>query len=635
VDILGGAVHVAAVSLYLAALELDPKPGIGNGVKFWPLIYPRDDEARRERPCFNLFEDDAFDPDASFSRQPPFARRQIAVAVGNPPWTRPAGARSEKLEAETAETPSHVTYCQERGIRLPNQDPADQAFFWRVADFALPDARLGLILSARRFFSHDEDSVAAKRDLLLRFAPTVMINLSELHREKVFPTAQHPAMVVVARNQNAEKGDDCTYAAVERARSFRGHGVLEIGPESIKRVSIFRAAHDEDFLKIASWGSARDAALIRHISQFPSLEQFLEKRDARPRQGFIRGDVEKRTRPVPKEIRDWPCLETEGLTAFGMTAAGLPKLKDEAMQWPRDADIYRGPMFLFTLTLSEKGLSAAVCLDNLVYSQRYYGLPFADPQGLEWADYLNGILNSTLATYFIFLTGSVWGVERDDVVWADFRRLPIPPLDEAGDLADRVVQLARQMRVGAIREAPVSPTQYKRLNEAVLDLYRLEPSNAVLVEDMLDYTIDWQRRGDESKALNRPGTDALAVYAEHFMQVVDEFLGVRGQRKAVAEVLELPKDCPLQVIRFALVPRSSRGQRVKVVGRQELAPLLQRISRELPQEIAMDVHTRRHVRFYGPGEVYLIKPAQLRFWTRSAGMNDADAVLAEHLGNVR
>ncbi|MCY2990348.1 MAG: N-6 DNA methylase [Planctomycetota bacterium] len=69
VDVLGGAVHVAAVSLYLAALELDPRPGIGNGVKFWPLIYPRDDEeAQRARPHFNLFEDDAFDPDAAFRR---------------------------------------------------------------------------------------------------------------------------------------------------------------------------------------------------------------------------------------------------------------------------------------------------------------------------------------------------------------------------------------------------------------------------------------------------------------------------------------------------------------------------------------------------------------------------------------
>jgi hypothetical protein len=271
IDVLGGALHIAAVSLYLAALELDPSPGVGNGVKFKPLIYPPDnEERRRERRFFNLFEANAFDTQADFQRQAAFSQKQLSVVVGNPPWTRPAGARSEEMEGETVETPLHVQYCREREIRLPNQDPPDQAFFWRAADFAGPDARLGFILSGRRFFSHNEDSVAAKRDLLLRFAPLVMINLGELHREHVFPTAQHPAMIVVARNRPAERGVDCTYATVERSRTFEGHGVLEIGPELIKPLSVLRAAQEEDFLKIASWGSARDAALISHLKQFPT-----------------------------------------------------------------------------------------------------------------------------------------------------------------------------------------------------------------------------------------------------------------------------------------------------------------------------------------------------------------------------
>jgi hypothetical protein len=274
IDVLGGAVHIAAVSLYLAALELDSSPGVGNQIKFEPLIYPRDEKDRRARHFFNLYEADAFDTKADFNRQSPFAekeeQKQLSVVVGNPPWTRPAGAHSEEMEGETVETPLHVQYCRKRHIRLPNQDPPEQAFLWRAADFAAPDARLGFILSGRRFFSHNEDSLAAKRDLLLRFAPLVMINLGELHREHIFPTAQHPAMVVVARTRRAEPGVDCTYATVERSRIFEGHGVLEIGPELIKPLSVLRAAQDEDFLKIASWGNARDAALVSHLKQFPT-----------------------------------------------------------------------------------------------------------------------------------------------------------------------------------------------------------------------------------------------------------------------------------------------------------------------------------------------------------------------------
>ena len=147
-----------------------------------------------------------------------------------------------------------------------------------------------------------------------------MVNLGQLRLEHVFPTATHPGMILIARNHPAERGVDCTYATVERSQTFNGHGVLEIGPESIKPLSVFRAAQEEDFLKIASWGSARDAALIGHLKTFPTLEKFLEQRDVRPHQGFIRGN---KSCPVPKEIVDWPCLETDGWTRYGMTAGGL------------------------------------------------------------------------------------------------------------------------------------------------------------------------------------------------------------------------------------------------------------------------------------------------------------------------
>ena len=72
-------------------------------------------------------------------------------------------------------------------------------------------------------------------------------------------------------------------------------------------------------------------------------------------------------------------------------------------------------------------------------------------------------------------------------------------------------------------------------------------------------------------------------------------------------------DCPLQVVKFTTLPRSSRLPNVRVVAQKEIGVLLDRIAKDLPVEIAAGVYTRRYVRFYGPGEVYLIKPAQIRF----------------------
>jgi hypothetical protein len=636
VDVLGGAVHIAAVSLYLAALELDPSPGVGNAVRFKPLIYPDDEKRRRDRRFFNLFEANAFDIEGEFNRQGPFSRRQVSIVVGNPPWTRPAGPQSDRQEGETPETPLHVKYCRHRDIRLPYQDPPDQAFLWRAADFARPEARLGLILSARRFFSHHEDSVAAKRDLLLRFGPLVMINLGQLRLEHVFPTATHPGMIIVARNDSAKPAVDCTYAMVERFQTFKRHGTLEIGPELIKPLSVRRAAEDDNFLKIASWGSARDASLIDHLSQFPALETFLQGHGVgRPRQGFIRGKEEKRTRPVSRKIIGWPCLEAEGLSAFGITASGLPPLRDKRMEKPREAAIYQGPLFLFTLGLSETGLTSAICPNNLVYSQRYYGVPLPEDKPNHWAGYLNGIVNSSLATYFVFLTAAEWGVERDNVNGADLMRLPVPEMSSGrAPLIQRVLNVEGRLRARAQEGKSISENARRELDAAVFDLYALDARQRILVQDTLAITIDFQRELDRSRSLRKPEESHLAAYAENFLAVINEFLSLRNERKATAEIFDLPSECPLQAVRFAMVPRSSRARNLRIVARQELGPLLERIANNLPVQLAADVYTRRHVRFYGPGEVYLIKPAQIRFWTRSAGLNDADAVLAEHLGSV-
>jgi hypothetical protein len=278
-----------------------------------------------------------------------------------------------------------------------------------------------------------------------------MINLGQLRLEHVFPTATHPGMILIARNHSAEPGIDCTYATVERSLTFKKHGTLEIGPERIKRLSVRRASQDEDFLKIASWGSARDAALIAHVKQFPTLERFLGQHGAEPRQGFIRGKEKNRTRDVSDEVIDWPRLEKEGLAALGMAARGLPPMRERKMQWPREPAIYRGPLFLYTLALSETGLTSAICADNLVYSQRYYGVslpqnepnePLRQGEPVDWAVYLNGIINSSLAAYFVFLTAAEWGVERDNVNGADLMRLPVPEMS-----ADKAPSVRRLLDV--------------------------------------------------------------------------------------------------------------------------------------------------------------------------------------------
>lgn len=69
-----------------------------------------------------------------------------------------------------------------------------------------------------------------------------------------------PAVALIAEGCELEGDKPLYFVNVERSEAFKRHGILEIGPENVKKVSVQHLLSDTDVLKIASWGNARDMA---------------------------------------------------------------------------------------------------------------------------------------------------------------------------------------------------------------------------------------------------------------------------------------------------------------------------------------------------------------------------------------
>jgi hypothetical protein len=102
------------------------------------------------------------------------------------------------------------------------------------------------------------------------------------------------------------------------------------------------------------------------------------------------------------------------------------------------------------------------------------------------------------------------------------------------------------------------------------------------------------------------------------------------ERVLVADVIEV-SNSPLQVVKFSFLPAPGREEIVQTTQAQELKAVLDSIAEQLPQQIADRIFTRRDLRIYSGQDIYIVKPAQKRYWSRSAGLNDADLILSEHL----
>lgn len=607
IDISKEAVQIAAFSLYLTALELDPDVQSLDKIQFQTL---------HEN---NLFAADAFDESASFNKKEPFVTKNFQAIVGNPPWKR---TQADYLAEK---------YCKGREYPLTRRS-LDQAFLWRIAAFTNEKTLIGLILHSRPLFGHMPDSLKAREGLLTRFTPQVIVNLSALRQDGLFPKSDAPATVLIAEGHYSEKNDYFYFASAEHSESFKRHGIIEIGPENIKKISVQHLISDTDVLKIASWGSARDMTLITRLrATFPPLRSLIrEPKSVKKRNGEWLGGQGFRGSGIyeASELYGKKWLPSGEMQPYLIDPDSLEPFPEQKLDRPRDSRIYEGPLVVTTRGLGVEGFFSAFCSGDVVYTEEYYGISI--PRQHEFsAHYLNGIFNSSLASYFLFLTASVWGVERDKVEPNDLLRLPVPiPTQDNEFVISLIVKMEKQLRL--LQGQATRAESKRQLDKAVFDLYDLSEMERILVQDALNFTIDLRMKGKTSKALDRPENEELEAYSSQLINTIQPFFRTLNEVTLIVDIYETRK-APLQVVKIGLVPVPGRTSPLQVVAGQALDDVLGRIAMQLPTRIADTVYTRRNLRIYTSSDFYIVKPSQRRYWSRSAALNDVDTILSEQM----
>lgn len=616
VDINRSALGIAAFSLYLAALELDEEPisDIGD-LKFDHLI----DET--------LFETD------SLADQLPEAitANSFDAIVGNPPWTFVGqGGRSPKRVKD------------DHGTLRPRRSP-DQAFLAIAARLSGESGRIGMIMKATPFFSKDVHAVEARSALLKSLAPAALINLSYLRREELFPDAVGPALLFFARCALTTDPDRLLVGSIPWTPDFKRTGVFQIGPGEIRSVPLDRVLAVPPFLKAATFGTVRDGWLIEKLeNSFPRLDGVLDRLGLdgpqHRGQGFqVRGDSN-----IPPDIYyQLKVVTPQTFTAFRMDEFELTNFTHRTLHRPRRESIFKGPLLLCSKVGNSSGAergrySAAIHSNDVLYTQNFYGVSFrhADP---VFAYALSGILNSSLTAFQFAFGGPTWGLERPTVEPHDLLSLRVPCLEKADrSLVNAVVE--------AEREAAAAPDDRRRLaalDEAVYDLYELELEERVLAADSVDrarYLI-FENRKERAGLVKPPDSNALREYAGQVAQTVNAYLRARGSRHVEATVYEerfkkgdLAAGIPgVTAVRFVMAPGGPGSEPVmRMGGLTELNTLASMLRGQFEADVPPYLNERRQLRLYGDEDLFILKPTEARYWTRTAGLNDADIILADH-----
>jgi hypothetical protein len=608
IDINPGALQVTAFSLYLAALELDPSLSDDlEWLKFDHLIGR------------TLHSGSFFDPEA-------FLGQQFDAIIGNPPWTY-AGRRWEKelgrVDLSTAVQPR----------RTP-----DWAFVWRARDFARTGSRVSFLMKATPFFSKDRAACAARRVMLSSFRDVQLINMAQLRGENLFPTVisydrakyainkrtTGPALLFSGRLGTAGEQDKITLVNVPWLQNFKRQGVFEIAPEMYKKYCRASIESNPALFKAAMQGNAREFAVMEGLQsapQFVRLGAWCGLHGVPMEQGL---QLCGGGRSDSSEMIGLDYVEAANYRP--LRAGPLPRFTAHYAHRPRSRSIYNGPLVLcpesgFAKALERGRYSAAVCMNDTVYSDSFVGVSFAE-RDHRLACLLNAILNSKMTAFQLAFGGSNIGLKQPKVEKIDLEELIIPDLFAVdADMCDKILRVEAQLSIQAGRR-----TGLQQLDELIQDLYALPSPDRRVIDDVLARSrpLFMDARQEQLETVRSVELQQFMEYGHEITHWLDTVLSETGPyRTLINRVVRLSPDVVALRIDLESGPARALGPfaaRTPELFESKLIELLG--GDTLPR-----FHEVRFMRIYADRSLYVVKPDERRYWRISDAQADVDLIL--------
>lgn len=614
IDINRSALGIAAFSLYLAALELDEEPVQDiQDLKFHRLI------------GVTLFEADTVHDDLPAL----VTERPFDAVVGNPPWTF-----VKKVAASRKRKAGDIQSSR------PRRSP-DQEFLWVASRLAGDAGRIGMIMKASPFFSKDAHAIQSREALLSTLHPVALVNLSALRKEGLFPDATGPALLFFGRCALVDRDDRLLVGVIPWTPDFRRNGVFHVGPGELKSVPLSRVLRTPAILKATAFGTARDGWLIEKLERtFPTLEQVLIGAQLNARgQGFQveGGDINF----PPDHYYSLDVVTPMGYRPFRIHPYLLERFEHQSLHRTRNPAIFAGPLLLcpkgnFAAAVEPGRYSASVSAGSVLYNKNFFGISFVGKE-LAAARVLVAILNSSLTAFQLALGGSTWGLERPTVEPNDLLSLRIPDLGKADTTLLEAVLSAE----AAVADAPDDTELIAALDHAVCELYDLERDEAVLASDGVQRAraLLFEGRAERMTLVKRPSSDDLTAYASEVVRTVNAYLRALGKRHLEAVIYPRRIDAGnviegtpgVDAVKFAMVAGAPTDVPCVHQGSDaEIARLSALFRGQVSSDVPPYLNERRQLRIYDENALFILKPSEVRYWTRTAGLNDGDAVLADH-----
>lgn len=575
VDINEEAIRVASFSLSLAMCDfLDPR-SIWDKLSFPSLLGK------------NLISSDFFDEDKSFNKE------RYDVIVGNPPW-------QSNITEKTKEYLKKVN-------RVIGDKQIAQAFSIKCSELCKQNGIICLLMPSKGLlFNRSDKSRMYRANLFSDNNVLAIINLS-VYRKFLFDHASGPAAAIIYTPKREELKQPIIYCTPKPIYTIEDTRKFSIDPTDICRIP-HDIIDDDRIWKIAMWGAPRDLELIGKMqSTFAPMASFIEENHMTTAEGFKRGNRKHQC----YDFTGLPLIEAKSFKPYYVSSDELPivDFHDFECVVKNAREIFAAPHLIIKQSHKNGTFLSEVLDYDAVFNHSLLGIHGE----IEQLKYLSVIIGSRVFSYYHILTNRKWLVERDELEAGDIWQTPIPKpndaeLTEACNIFDKLVN---------------SPKENYLLEQFARNMYRLKEYECYQIDDVIDYVYDYFKNKNRSVSFFRPSIDNYKLYYASLKGILTRTFGTGMGFSGDLYF----GNAPLSVLVLNVEHSTTKDLNV-ITNNDQLNEILLNLDRSLVDNQQM-VFVRRNLRIYQREKIFIVKPAQRKYWTYSAACRDADEIFED------
>ena len=630
------AARITAFSLYLSMLHCLDTPAIDQQMKMGnrlPNLVATNSRSANNFHCIlpaNAFDIDHIESNPIWKSR--FGAECADVVVGNPPW----GAPGTKADAETkARQKILLDWCKSSNKPIGDKEPS-QAFLWRALDFLKQNGKAGMLVSAGVFFKHSTTTQAFRKQWLDCVRLDEVINF--VHVRMIFFKGAISPFVIINFSKKKQNNTPVKYWSAKQVTSLNKTQAVILSKCDLNIIRNCDLA-DHKIWKLYWWGRHADVDFLTFLGRVRTLDNYVDRESCGVGIQIASGGK------LTEDLEELRLLPSALFSRYGKL------LKDNFIDVPQSVyrkgnkSIFYGPRLLLQSGIEQKRqqpgrIVARFCVNDFVV-QELYGIKLSNTE--EWKYKLVlGVLWSSFASYFHFLTATQWGTWHHKIFLDEHFNLPII-LNNTNSATKEIISIVDKLRnyhpnkqdlfhPNSISEVEIETQRRKweaELDEAVYELYGLSEEQRDLIRDCCEVTLPFFY-----KPFNSIG--AMLAVQEDDLSWIEKYVHIFCRRwnayldngEEMRSEVHLGAHNNMVAIEFC---PADKGDPWNLKSKNDSwGYIIEQIGKALPQPMGTSqILLDGLVHVVSDSGIIIIKRNEKRFWTRSLAREDADATICK------